>query len=98
MAADERTMFEIYRESDYNRSFHYIFYTDLDEHAREHEIAKAANADMVFSGFLHDASKEQARVIVESIVDQLNAMDEREAGLSAEEITRRLGDLLAPPP
>jgi hypothetical protein len=98
MAADERTMFEIYRESDYNRSFHYIFYTDLDEHAREHEIAKAASGDTVFTGFLHDASKEQARVIVESIVDQLNDMDENEAGISAEEITTRLGDLLAPPP
>lgn len=98
MAADERTMFEIYRESDYNRSFHYIFYTDLDEHAREHEIAKAANGDTVFTGFLHDASKEKARAIVESIVDQLNDMDENEAGISAEEITTRLGDLLAPPP
>lgn len=98
MAADDRTMFEIYRESDYNRSFHYIFYTDLDEHAREHEIAKAANGDMVFTGFLHDASKEQARVVVESIVEQLNEMDEREAGISPEEITRRLGDLLAPAP
>lgn len=98
MAADDRTMFEIYRESDYNRSFHYIFYTDLDEHAREHEIAKAANGDTVFTGFLHDASKEKARAIVESIVDELNDMDENEAGMSTEQITTRLGDLLAPPP
>ena len=35
MAADERTMFEIYREGDYNRAFRYIFYTDLEEHARD---------------------------------------------------------------
>ena len=35
MAADEKTMFEIYRETDYNRAFHSIFYTELEEHARE---------------------------------------------------------------
>jgi hypothetical protein len=98
MAADDRTMFEIFRESDYNRSFHYIFYTDLDEHAREHEIARAANGDTVFTGFLHDASKERARAIVEAIVDQLNEMDEDTAGISAEEIQARLGDCLAPAP
>jgi hypothetical protein len=98
MAADERTMFEIYRESDYNRSFHYIFYTDLDEHAREHEISKAASGETVFTGFLHDAGKEQARTIVEAIVDELNDMDEREAGMSSEAITARLGDFLAPAP
>ncbi|MBV1859304.1 MAG: hypothetical protein KUG77_12890, partial [Nannocystaceae bacterium] len=41
MAVDERTMFEIFREGDYNRSFHYIFYTDLEEHARDDQISKA---------------------------------------------------------
>lgn len=98
MAADDRTMFEIFRESDYNRSFHYIFYTDLDEHAREHEIARAANGDTIFSGYLHDASKERARAIVEAIVDELNEMDEATAGISAREVASRLGDLLAPAP
>ncbi len=98
MAADDRTMFEIYRESDYNRSFHYIFYTDLDEHAREHEIAKAASGDTVFTGYLHDASKERARAILEEIVDQLNDMDEESAGISPTEVATRLGDTLAPNP
>jgi hypothetical protein len=98
MAADDRTMFEIYRESDYNRSFHYLFYTDLDEHAREHEIARAASGETVFTGYLHDATKERAREIVESIVDLLNDMDEATAGMSAAEIAARLGDCLAPPP
>ncbi len=98
MAADDRTMFEIFRESDYNRSFHYIFYTDLDEHAREHEIARAANGETVFTGFLHDATKERARAIVEEIVDQLNEVVEEQAAMSADDITARLGDLLAPAP
>jgi len=98
MAVDERTMFEIYRESDYNRAFHYVFYTDLEEHGRDDEIARAAAGEMVFTGYLADASKESARVVVESIVDELNEMDEDEAGLPEQEIRSRLAEFLVAGP
>jgi hypothetical protein len=98
MAADDRTMFEIYRETAYNRSFHFIFYTDLDEHEREHEIAKAAGGETVYSGFIDDTRKEAARAIVEAIVDELNDMDEASAGMTPEAITGRLSGYLAAPP
>ena len=94
MATDEKTMFEIYRETDYNRSFHCVFYTELEEHAREKEIAKAAAGETVFSGFLGDDRKEQARPLIEAIVDELNDMDEDQAGISREEIQRRLAGYL----
>jgi HD superfamily phosphohydrolase YqeK len=97
MAADDRTMFEIYRESDYNRSYHYIFYTDLDEHAREAEIARAANGETVFTGYLHDATKERARQVIETIVDELNDGDEGDVP-STEAIHSKLSDFLAPMP
>ena len=57
MAAEDRTMFEIYRETDYNRSFRSIFYTDLDEHGRDDEIARAANGETLFTGYLDDRHK-----------------------------------------
>ncbi len=98
MAADERTMFEIYREGDYNRAFRYIFYTDLEEHARDGEISKAANGEMIFTGFLSDDTKEEARGVVESIIDELNDMDEDEAGMESTEIQRRLGAFLVDNP
>jgi hypothetical protein len=98
MASDDKTMFEIFRETDYNRSFHYIFYTDLEEHGRDREIAKAGSGQTVFSGFLEDANKEQARTAVEAIVDELNAMDEEQAGMSKGEIERRLDAFLVPAP
>ena len=98
MAADEKTMFEIYRESDYNRAFHYIFYTDLEEHGRDAEIAKAASAETVFSGFLGDDTKEKARAIVEAIVDELNDMDEDEASMPPAEIEKRLAEFLVADP
>lgn len=98
MAADDRTMFEIYRETDYNRSFHFIFYTDLDEHEREREIAKAAGGETVYTGFIDDTRKEGARAIIEAIVDELNDLDEDDAVMSGEAITTRLAGYLAPPP
>lgn len=98
MATDDRTMFEIYRETDYSRSFRSIFYTDLDEHGRDDEIARAANGETLFTGYLDDRHKTEAREIVDAIVDELNEMDEDHAGLPAEEIQRRLAKVLAPPP
>ncbi len=95
MAADEKTMFEIFRESDYNRAFHCIFYTDLEEHAREREIAKAAAGHTVYAGFIADESKEAAREEIDRILDELNAMDEDEADMSRTEIERRLAPYLA---
>jgi hypothetical protein len=98
MADDERTMFEIYRERDYNRAFHCIFYTELDEHLRDAEIAKAAAGETVYTGFVTDARKEEARDAVLAIVDELNDMDEDEAGLPSGEIERRLSEFLVAAP
>jgi hypothetical protein len=95
MAAPDKTMFEIYRDSDYNRAFHYIFYTDLEEHAREREIAKAASGVSIFSGFLWDDRKEDARTIVETIVEELNDLDEDDADVDAANIANRLAPFLA---
>lgn len=91
-------MFEIYRESDYNRAFHCIFYTELDEHVRDSEIARAIHGETIYTGFVADEHKEKARGVVLAIVDELNEMDEEEAGLSPSEIERRLeGFLVAAP-
>jgi hypothetical protein len=98
MAADEKTMFEIYRETDYNRAFHSIFYTELEEHAREKEIARAAAGETVYSGFVADERKEAAREEIERIVDELNDMDEDEAGMPRAEIERRLAPYLVSGP
>ena len=98
MAVDDRTMFEIYRESDYNRAFHSIFYTDLEEHAREREIARAAAGQTVYSGFIADERKDAAREEIERIVDELNDMDEDDAGMPRAEIERRLAEFLVAGP
>lgn len=93
---DHKTMFEIYREQDYNRAFRFVFFTDLDEHNRGKEIARAAAGETVFSGFIADDRKPDARAEIEAIVEQLNAMDSDEAGLPDGEFQRRLGAYLVP--
>jgi hypothetical protein len=98
MAAEDRTMFEIYRETDYNRSFRAIFYTELDEHARDDEIARAANGETLFTGYIDDKRKHEARTIVDAIVDELNEMDEDTAGMPKAEIERRLAGVLTDAP
>ncbi len=93
MSTSDKTMFEIYRESDYNRAFRYIFYTDLEEHARGPEIARAAAGETVFSGFFADDRKQAAREAVDAIVDELNAMNDEDsdtAGLPRHELAARL--------
>lgn len=91
-------MFEIYRESGYNRAFRSIFYTELEEHGRDAEIARAASGETIFSGFLADATKDEARTIVQRIVDDLNAMDEDEAAVDPREIAARLREYLVESP
>lgn len=98
MAVDDKTMFEIYRETDYNRAFHCIFYTDLEEHARETEIAKAAAGKTVYSGFVADERKEAAREEIDRIVDELNDMEEDEAGMPKADIETRLAEYLVAGP
>lgn len=93
---DHKTMFEIYRETDYNRAFRFVFFTDLDEHNRGKEIARAAAGETVFHGFVADDRKAAAREAVSAIVDELNDMDEDSAGMPQEEIRRRLGAFLVP--
>ncbi len=94
MSVADKTMFEIYRERDYNRAFQYILYTTLEEHSRNQAIAKAAAGDTVFHGFLADDQLEAAQAAVEAIVDDLNDMDEDEAAIADDEVRRRLGAYL----
>ncbi|MCH9686843.1 MAG: hypothetical protein K0V04_35745 [Deltaproteobacteria bacterium] len=98
MAADDKTMFEIFRETDYNRGFHCIFYTDLEEHAREREIAKAASGETIYTGFVADDVKEAAREEIDRIVDELNEMEEDEAGMPKTSIEQRLAPYLVARP
>lgn len=95
MAESDKTLFEIYRETDYNRSYRSVFYTDLEEHARDKEIARAAAGETLISGFVSDEHKEAARAAVEEIVDELASLDDDEEP-AIDDINRRLERYLVP--
>ncbi|MCP5070836.1 MAG: hypothetical protein GY946_30085 [bacterium] len=95
MEPSSKTMFEIYREGDYNRQYRSILYTELEEHARDREIGKAASGQTVLSGFLRDDAKEAGRMAIEGIVDELNELDEEDAPPAADALAQRLSVYLA---
>lgn len=95
MAVDDRTLFEIYLEGDYNFGYRSIFYTDLEEHARDDEIARAAKGENVFSGYLVDDTKEEARKIVDAIIDELNELDGPDDEEERAKIVLGIGERLA---
>jgi hypothetical protein len=94
MEVSDKTLFEVYREGDYNRQYRSILYTDLEEHARDREIAKAANGQTVYSGFLRDDTKDAGREAIEKFVDELNELGEDDAPPAATEFAARLADYL----
>lgn len=95
MAESDKTLFEIYRETGYNRSFRSVFYTDLEEHARDKEIARAASGETIVSGFVSDDEKEAARALVDQIVEELEDLDE-DASPPVDDIRTRLERFLVP--
>jgi hypothetical protein len=91
MRADEKVMFEIYREASYNRKYKVVYFTELDEHNKETEINRALAGEHYFDGFLRDDEKGEAKLIIQGVIARLNDGEE----VAPEELARELGDLLA---
>ncbi len=88
----DKTMFEIYREKDFNRKFRVVYYTELTEHNKEAEINRAINGETIFDGFLKDTLKENGKSIIRDIVKEMNSA---EMALDMSEIKQRLKEVLA---
>ncbi|MBP9095615.1 MAG: hypothetical protein KBG21_03340 [Ignavibacteria bacterium] len=91
-AVSAKSMFEIYRQKDFNRKFKLIIYTELNEHNKEAEINRAMDGESVFDGFLKDSKKEEAKKILKEILDEMN---KKEEALSEGEIKEKLAEYLA---
>ena len=87
----DKTMFEIYREGDFNKKFRVVYFTELDEHNKESEINHALMGDPVFSGFLKDDMKEKGRSIIDELLKEMNSTGE---AYPEELISIKLGDCL----
>ena len=68
----DKIMFEIYRDKKFNRKFHVVYYTELNESTKHTAINAAMAGDSFYDGFIKDFGKDKAKEIIEDIVKQLN--------------------------
>ena len=86
MTTSDKTMFEIYREKEYNRQYKVVYFTELGEHNKESEINRALIGEHFLDGFILDKSKDAAKEEIAKILHALNAGEP----LSADDVQKRL--------
>ncbi len=67
-----KVMFEIYRERGYNRVYRVVYFTELGEHNREHEINQAMAGEHFIDGFFADKDRDAARAAIDEVIARLN--------------------------
>ncbi len=72
MFVHEKVMFEIYRESTYDRRFRVVFFTELDEHNKDEEIARAVAGEHLYDGFIREKFLSEAKTTIAGLLDRLN--------------------------
>jgi hypothetical protein len=87
----DKVMFEIYRETEYTGAYRVVYFTELQDHNKEHEINRALAGEHFFDGFIRNFRKDEAKEILASIVNRLNEGERLDAG----EVERALGEHLA---
>jgi hypothetical protein len=87
----EKTMFEVYRETAYSGQYRVVYFTELDEHNKEIEIARALAGDHYVDGFLRNYTKEEAKRVIDELLERLNRGEQ----ISPQRFLSRLGDYLA---
>ncbi|MCC7236561.1 MAG: hypothetical protein IT163_14710 [Bryobacterales bacterium] len=83
----DKTMFEIYRETTYASEYRVVYFTELQDHNKEHEINRAMAGEHFCDGFIHDFEKDKAKAIIEGILLRMNGGER----LAPEDILRELG-------
>ena len=91
MFTHSKVMFEIYRESGYDRRYRVVYFTELDEHNKDQEIARATAGEHFYDGFLREESLPEAKRVIGQVLERLN----RGEALGPGELERLLADHLA---
>ena len=71
LRADDKVMFEIYREEGYDRRYRVLYFTELGEHDKEREINRALAGEHVFDGFLDATRMPDARQAIAALLAAL---------------------------
>lgn len=68
----DRIMFEIYKETTYQGRYKVVYFTELQDHNKEHEINRAMAGEHFYDGFIKNYRKEQAKEVIGQILGRLN--------------------------
>lgn len=80
-----KIMFEVYREGGYDRRYRVVYFTELNDHNRDHELNRCLAGESFLSGYLTETSRKEARAIIGDALKRLNDGEElTPAGLEAE--------------
>jgi len=82
----DKIMFEIYKEAAYSGAYRVVYFTELQDHNKEHEISRAMAGEHFYDGFIKNYRKDQAKETIEKLLVRLNGGET----LSAEDIAREL--------
>ena len=69
----DKIMFEIYKETTYQGQYKVVYFTELQDHNKEHEISRAMAGEHFYDGFIRNYRKEQAKEIISVILERLNS-------------------------
>jgi len=87
----DKVMFEIYRETEYTGKYRVVYFTELQDHNKESEINHALAGEHFFDGFLKNYRKDEAKQIIEGILERLNSGEK----LDARQVESALGEHIA---
>jgi len=68
----DKIMFEIYKETTYTGQYRVVYFTELQDHNKEHEIARAMAGEHFYDGFIRQYRKDQAKEAIGRFLDRLN--------------------------
>lgn len=90
MLESDKIMFEIYKESAYGERYHVVYFTELEDHDKDKEIDRALAGEHFYDGFIRGYQSDEAKEILESILERLNEGDV----IEEKEVDRLLADYL----
>jgi len=82
----DRIMFEIYKEATYSGQYRVVYFTELQDHNKEHEISRAMAGEHFYDGFIKNYGKDRAKDTIEKLLARLNSGET----LSADDVAREL--------
>lgn len=84
----DKVMFEIYRETSYNRKYRVVYFTELNEHNKEYEINRALSGEHFYDGFIRNFKKDEAKQVIDNLLRRMNTGE----NITADDFDRALAD------